>query len=50
MVNCRICKWCFKEITDDFVVTKDGDFLHNDCYLEIDEITREDTFDNGVIY
>jgi hypothetical protein len=31
----QYCSYCKELITGDYVVTKEGDVLHVDCYLEI---------------
>lgn len=49
MVSCRICKWCFKEITDDFVVTNEWEFLHIECYREVDKVLEESKKNNEIV-
>ncbi len=36
----RICKWCLERITDEFVATDEGDYLHVECYREYDKVIQ----------
>lgn len=41
MTECKKCKWCFEDITDDFLITSDGDYLHIECFRELDKVLEE---------
>ncbi len=48
--KCRICKWCLKEITDEFVATDEWDFLHTGCYREYDKIIEMTSSEELIIH
>lgn len=50
MVKCRKCHWCFKEISDDFIVTSSGESLHLDCYREADSIIELSKKENAIVH
>lgn len=41
MVKCRMCQWCLKDITDDFVLTEDSETMHEECYELLNIILAE---------